>query len=50
MRKEGDLIVEDDVEEGTTYGEVAILLDKARLAELVHAETRARPRSTYHLG
>lgn len=42
--------MKDDVEEGTMHGELAIALDKARLAELVHEETHARPRSTYHLG
>ena len=44
------LIVEGDIEEGAVHGQATVVLNKAQLAELVHEETHARPRSADHLG
>ncbi len=46
---QGNLIVEGDVEEGTVHGQAALVLDKARLPELVHEETDSGPRGADHL-
>lgn len=42
--------MEDDIEERAVHGQSTVVLDKAQLAELVHEETHASPRSTDHLG
>jgi hypothetical protein len=46
----GNLIVEDDAEEGTVHGQAAVVLDKAQLPELVHEVTDSGPRGADHLG
>jgi hypothetical protein len=50
LRMKRNLIVEDDVEKGTVRGQAAVVLDKARLPELVHEETDSGPRGADYLG
>ena len=43
-------VVEDNVEEGTVDAQTAIIVDEAKLSELIQKETYPGPRGADHLG
>src|SRR5437867_9409892 len=48
--KKGNLVVEDDIEEGTVHVQPAVVVDESQFAELIHEETDAGARGADHLG
>ena len=44
------LVVEDDVEEGAVYAQLAVVINETQFAELIHKMTDARAGGADHLG
>jgi hypothetical protein len=45
-----NLIVEDDIEEGTMHVQPAVIVNKAQFPEFIHEEADAGPRGANHPG